>query len=57
MTRAPRRALPAEACEGKLEWLLMYSRGVAVSVIAAWRRIAVKRVVRAVDRQIEREPS
>ncbi|MHA7239578.1 helicase associated domain-containing protein [Arthrobacter sp. TMS1-12-1] len=46
-----------EACESRQEWLLMYSRGIPVLVIADWCRVAVKRVVRAVDRQIERDPA
>ncbi|WP_168796566.1 helicase associated domain-containing protein [Arthrobacter echini] len=43
--------------ESKQEWLLMYSCGVPVPVIAAWCRVSVKRVVRAADRQIERDPA
>lgn len=35
----------------------MYSRGVPIPVIAAWCRVSVKRVVRAVDRQIARGPA
>ncbi|MHA7284198.1 helicase associated domain-containing protein [Arthrobacter sp. TMS2-4] len=45
------------ACESRQEWLLMYSRGVPAPVIAAWCRVPVKRVARAVDRQIERDPT
>ncbi|WP_434995434.1 helicase associated domain-containing protein [Arthrobacter sp. Ld5] len=35
----------------------MYSVDVPVPVIAAWCRVAVKRVIRAVDRQITRDPA
>ncbi|WP_394253524.1 helicase associated domain-containing protein [Arthrobacter pityocampae] len=35
----------------------MYSRGVPVPVIATWCRVDVRRVVRAVDRQIGRDPA
>lgn len=48
---------PGQACESRQEWLLMYSRGVPAPVIAAWCRVSVKRVIRAVDRQIERDPA
>jgi hypothetical protein len=43
-------------CENRQEWLLMYSRGVPPAVIAAWCRIDVRRVHRAIDRQAEKHP-
>ncbi|MEG9249980.1 helicase associated domain-containing protein [Arthrobacter sp. Soc17.1.1.1] len=47
---------PQGACENRQEWLLMYSRGVPPAVIAAWCRVDVRRVHRAIDRQIGRHP-
>ncbi|MHA7143813.1 helicase associated domain-containing protein [Arthrobacter sp. TmT3-37] len=47
---------PVGACENRQEWLLMYSRGVPVAVIAVWCRVDVRRVHRAVDKQISRHP-
>lgn len=47
---------PAGACENKQEWLLMYSRGVSSAVIAAWCRVDVRRVHRAVERQVGLRP-
>jgi hypothetical protein len=47
---------PQGACENGQEWLLMYSRGVSAAVIAAWCRVDVRRVHRAIDRQAETHP-
>ncbi|MHA7191959.1 helicase associated domain-containing protein [Arthrobacter sp. MDT2-16] len=47
---------PQAPAENRQEWLLMYSRGVPPAVIAAWCRVDVRRVHRAVDRQIVRHP-
>lgn len=47
---------PPGVCESRQEWLLMYSRGVPPAVIAAWCRVDVRRVHRAVDRQAESHP-
>jgi hypothetical protein len=47
---------PNGACENRQEWLLMYSRGVPVVVIAVWCRVDVRRVHRAVDKQVSRHP-
>jgi hypothetical protein len=48
---------PSGACESRREWLLMYSRGVPVEVIASCCRVTVARVRRAAAKQIERSPS
>ncbi|MHA7280244.1 helicase associated domain-containing protein [Arthrobacter sp. MDT2-2] len=47
---------PVGACENRQEWLLLYSRGVPAAVIAVWCRVDVRRVHRAVDRQVTRQP-
>ncbi|MHA7192008.1 helicase associated domain-containing protein [Arthrobacter sp. MDT2-16] len=47
---------PQTPAENRQEWLLMYSRGVPPAVIAEWCRVDVRRVHRAVDRQIGRHP-
>jgi hypothetical protein len=47
---------PPGVCENRQEWLLMYSRGVSVAVIAVWCRVDVRRVHRAVDKQIRLHP-
>jgi hypothetical protein len=47
---------PQGPCESRAEWLRRYSRGVPVPVIGRWCRVDVKRVRRAVDRQIRLHP-
>ncbi len=47
---------PQGPCENKQQWLLVYSRGVPAAVIATWCRVEVRRVNRAVDREIRRNP-
>jgi hypothetical protein len=48
---------PQGPCESKQEWLLMYSRGVSVQVIAMWCRVELRRVNRAVNRHARHSPS
>lgn len=48
---------PSGACESRREWLLMYSRGVPVEVIASCCRVTVARVRRAVAQQVRHSPS
>lgn len=45
------------ACESRQEWLIMYCRAVPAPVVASWCRVSLGRAVRAVDRQIARDPA
>ncbi len=47
---------PRGECENRQEWLLMYSHGIPPEAIAVWCRVDVRRVHRAIDRQIGRDP-
>jgi hypothetical protein len=47
----------SDACVSKQEWILMYSRGVPVAVIAKWCRVDVGRVRQLIARQIRNNPT
>ncbi|WP_206687011.1 helicase associated domain-containing protein [Arthrobacter bussei] len=53
----PEDDYPSGPCESRREWLLTYSRGVSVDVIASWCRVTPARVRRAVEKQIRHSPS
>lgn len=52
----PEDAYPSAPRESKPEWLLMYSRGIPNAAIARWCRVEVRRVIRAVNKQILADP-